>query len=238
MISQITPKSTLFKIHSVTSESLRLGILLATVGGFLDAYTFICRGNVFANAQTGNIVLVGVYLAQFNLNKAFMAFLPVLSFIIGAFVSEKIKDFSSKSSLLKESACMILLIEIISLLAVGFIPTTVSNNLVNIIIGFVSSVQICSFRKLVDSPYSTTMCTGNLRTACQAAYSTFIKKDNDQSLKFIRYSFIISSFIIGACICGLLTLWIGERSIWFCSITLSAALTLFIFDSFYKKEQN
>ena len=47
-----------------TSETYRVGILLAAAGGFLDAYTFLCRGHVFANAQTGNIVLFGVSLAR------------------------------------------------------------------------------------------------------------------------------------------------------------------------------
>ena len=46
------------------SESFKLGALLAIVGGFLDVYTYICRGQVFSNAQTGNIVLVGLSLAQ------------------------------------------------------------------------------------------------------------------------------------------------------------------------------
>lgn len=45
------------------SESFRLAAVLALVGGFLDAYTYICRGQVFSNAQTGNIVLVGLALA-------------------------------------------------------------------------------------------------------------------------------------------------------------------------------
>ena len=35
-------------------------MLLAGVGGFLDAYTFVGYHGVFANAQTGNIVLLGV----------------------------------------------------------------------------------------------------------------------------------------------------------------------------------
>ena len=48
------------------SETHLLGILLAVVGGFLDAYTSICRGHVFANAQTGNIVLLGVHLTNQN----------------------------------------------------------------------------------------------------------------------------------------------------------------------------
>lgn len=40
-------------------KGLPTGLLLAGVGGFLDAYTFVGYGGVFANAQTGNIVLFG-----------------------------------------------------------------------------------------------------------------------------------------------------------------------------------
>ena len=33
------------------SESFRLGAVLALAGGFLDAYTYLVRGGVFANAR-------------------------------------------------------------------------------------------------------------------------------------------------------------------------------------------
>ena len=48
------------------SESIRLGILLALSGGFMDAYSYLERGQVFANAQTGNMLLMGVNLAEGN----------------------------------------------------------------------------------------------------------------------------------------------------------------------------
>ena len=32
------------------SETFRLGALLTVVGGFLDTYTYLSRGGVFANA--------------------------------------------------------------------------------------------------------------------------------------------------------------------------------------------
>ena len=40
------------------SESVRLGILLALSGGLMDAYSYIVRDRVFANAQTGNMLLI------------------------------------------------------------------------------------------------------------------------------------------------------------------------------------
>ena len=48
--------------HGQMSESLLVGTLLALAGGFMDAYTYLIRDQVFANAQTGNIVLFGVHL--------------------------------------------------------------------------------------------------------------------------------------------------------------------------------
>ena len=45
------------------SESIRLGMLLAVSGGFMDAYSYIERDHVFANAQTGNMLLLGVNLS-------------------------------------------------------------------------------------------------------------------------------------------------------------------------------
>ena len=46
------------------SEAFQLGAVLAVVGGFLDAYSYLFRGGVFANAQTGNIVLLGISLQK------------------------------------------------------------------------------------------------------------------------------------------------------------------------------
>ena len=51
-------------------DSFRVAALLAVVGGFLDAYTYILRGGVFANAQTGNIVLLGVHMADKDYRQA------------------------------------------------------------------------------------------------------------------------------------------------------------------------
>ena len=46
------------------SDTFLIAVLLAVVGGSLDAYSYVARGHVFANAQTGNIVLFGLHLAD------------------------------------------------------------------------------------------------------------------------------------------------------------------------------
>lgn len=63
------------------SETFCLGALLAVTGGFLDAYTYLTRGRVFANAQTGNLVLLAMNLAGGQFQKAQYYLIPILAFI-------------------------------------------------------------------------------------------------------------------------------------------------------------
>ena len=46
------------------SESSAVIAVLCISGGFQDAYTYNCRDAVFANAQTGNMVLLGQNFAM------------------------------------------------------------------------------------------------------------------------------------------------------------------------------
>ncbi|MDD3570757.1 MAG: YoaK family protein, partial [Lachnospiraceae bacterium] len=80
------------------SETLLVGTILAMVGGFLDAYTYICRGGVFANAQTGNIVLVGIKVAQGDYIGGLYHLIPVFSFLVGIIVAEYIRRKYKKSN--------------------------------------------------------------------------------------------------------------------------------------------
>ena len=50
--------------HGQMSDTFRAAIFVILSGGFQDAYTYICRGQVFANAQTGNIVLLSAALLR------------------------------------------------------------------------------------------------------------------------------------------------------------------------------
>ncbi|AND84674.1 DUF1275 domain-containing protein [Clostridium tyrobutyricum] len=221
----------------ITSESLILGILLTTVGGFLDAYTFVGRGGVFSNAQTGNLVLVGISLFKRNWNEFLHALMPILGFIIGVMTYEIIKKRAS-IAFIKNSLYMILIIEIILFLIIGFIPRTVSNIFVNVTISFAASLQFCSFRKLVGAPFATTMCTGNLRSASHEVYIAITQKDHESSLKAIRYFAVIFSFLFGAFWGGFFTINIGDHSIWVVCIVLLFCLISLIISNQIMNNQN
>ncbi len=216
------------KLHSQHEihESFRFGILLAIAGGFLDSYTFIGRGGVFANAQTGNIVLLGIYAAKREWVQALVHIPPILAFIIGVIVVQAIKNNSSRLFIL-DWARAVLVFEIIVLFIIGFIPNTFSDIIVNIIISFVASVQVTSFPKLADYPYSSTMSTGNLRSASKAAYIAFTQKDTEAAIRTIRFFTIVLSFLLGSFLGGLLTFIVGVKAIWGAGIVLVGAFILF-----------
>ena len=75
---------------SVCENSMALVYILAMSGGFMDAYSYMCRGEVFANAQTGNILLMAVNLAKGNFGTALRYFAPVMAFIAGVVLAQTV----------------------------------------------------------------------------------------------------------------------------------------------------
>ena len=55
-----------YKTHGQMSESILTAAFLSISGGLQDAYTYLFRGKVFANAQTGNIVLLSQNIMERN----------------------------------------------------------------------------------------------------------------------------------------------------------------------------
>ena len=69
------------------SDSFRAAVFIILSGGFQDAYTYTCRGEVFANAQTGNIVLLSTALYGREWQTVLKYLVPVLSFLVGTAVA-------------------------------------------------------------------------------------------------------------------------------------------------------
>ena len=144
------------------SETLHLGMLLAAVGGFLDAYTYLSRGKVFANAQTGNLVLLGIRAFEGDWQTALHYVVPVCAFVLGVVLAESIR-FRRDRFMTLHWRQLVLGVEIIVLAVAAFVPEQF-NDMVNAAVSFVCAMQVNSFRTFEDNPYATTMCTGNLRS--------------------------------------------------------------------------
>ncbi len=219
------------------SETLLLGAMLAIVGGLLDAYTFICRGGVFANAQTGNIVLVGIKIAQKNYKDCFYHLVPVLSFFVGILVTEYFRHKFKESNRIHWRQ-IVIAFEIVILAIISFIPEN-ENTIANILVSFVCSMQVQSFRKINGNAYATTMCTGNLRSATECLYAYTTTKDKNSLHKSFQYYAIIGFFIIGAAVGTFLVKYFNKATTLFaCGILIIVFLLMFIRTADSTKESN
>lgn len=195
------------------SESFPVGALLALAGGFLDAYTYLSRGGVFANAQTGNMVLLGVRLAERNWSGAARYLIPIFAFAAGVLLAEWIQHkLKHRTDVHWRQA--VLLLEIALLLVIGFVPDGDWNGAVNIAVSFVCALQVEAFRTMHGLAYATTMCTGNLRSGTESLFLYLQTKNRALLQNGMKYYAIILIFILGAVLGVFLTGWMAEHAVW------------------------
>lgn len=200
------------------SETAMVGFVLSLVGGFTDAYTFLIRGKVLANAQTGNIVFLGLNLIEGSFKNAFFYFLPVLAFALGVFIAEFTRDVfkSNKIHWLQ----VIILFEIIILIICSFMPRGNLDVYVNILISFFCSLQVQSFRKTKGNLSATTMCTGNLRSGSEQFYTFLTTGSKAAKENSIIYFGLIFFFTLGAILGSFFSLIFVEKALLVCTLIL------------------
>ncbi len=195
-----------------TSESFLLSALLSFSGGLQDAYTYNMRGGVFANAQTGNVVLMSQNLMQGNWGKGLQYLFPLIAFAAGIFLAETIESRFKNSEKIHWRQ-IIVAVEIVMLIAVGFLPPAV-NMIASILVSFSCAMQVQTFRTVHGFEYASTMCIGNLRSGT-ASLSHFVRTKEKASLyKALNFFGIILVFAIGAGIGGVLSGFFGYGTIW------------------------
>lgn len=208
-----------------TSESIELGILLALSGGFMDAYSYLARGQVFANAQTGNMLLFGVNLARGQFQHALHYLCPVLAFGLGIFLAEFVHFQKIQKVHWRQ---VTLLIEIIILFGVGYISFK-QNLLANSLTSFACGLQVQAFRKIHGKGYATTMCIGNLRTGTHEMCNYLCTKKVQHLQSGLLYYSIILTFIIGAILGNFCIQIFSAKAIWISvSLLILAFILMFI----------
>lgn len=178
------------------SESMPLGILLTGTGGFLDAYTYIYRGGVFANAQTGNLVMLGVNAAQGNWINGTRYLIPVAAFIAGTMLALWIRIRFQNSRFHWRQA--VVLLEALILAIVILIPQGEADMAANVLVSFICAMQVSAFRKIHGHALATTMCTGNLRSGTELVMKYLETRDQNALKAGLKYFWIVLCFIAGA----------------------------------------
>lgn len=214
------------KRSSARFEALPLGLLLALAGGSLDCYTYLNRGQVFATAETGNLVLLGVQLAQGHLDQVLHYLPPILAYAAGVLAAELLRSFWDRQQRRADWRKIILLMECAVVAVVAVIPLGRLDLAANGLISFTSAMQVESFRVFAGCSCATTMCTGNLRAGTENLLLRLRKGDRTAGRKAAVYYALILSFVVGAVFSGLLTPVLGQQTVLLPCLLLFAAVIL------------
>ncbi len=190
-----------------------LPVLLSAAGGFLDSFGWIIYGHVFTNAQTGNIILFGVYSAQGDWPQALRHVPPMLAFFPGVFAALLLGDWTASSGKLR-APVISLAIEIAVLLVLAALPGGVPRGLLVFMLAFVASLQSCCFDRVGTWSYNSVVTTGNLRTLGIAAYKgIFPHRDPIAAREALLFAAICASFAAGAILGGIVTVLVHKLAI-------------------------
>ena len=213
--------------HGQMSESFMTAAFLSLSGGLQDAYTYIFRGNVFANAQTGNIVLLSQSVYEKNWSVSMRYLIPLLFFALGIIIAEWIRE-SFRYSKNIHWRQLVLVFEILLLFIVGFMPVEF-NMLANALVSFSCAMQVQAFRKVNGYAFASTMCIGNIRSAMESLYMYLKSHDRKLFKKTLRYIEIIVLFGFGAALGGHFVSKFGSGTIWIsCFLLLISFFIMFI----------
>lgn len=217
-----------------TSTTLRFAILLTIASGFLDAYTYISRDGVFANAQTGNVILLAVDLSGRHWHGALSHLWPILAFIVGVAFANLLKSERAARAI-AHPIRWAMVGQIVVLVAVGFVPLSVNNAVVTVPVAFVAAIQIGLFRTVGSLSYIAIATTGNLMRFTEAMYAGFVDRNRESRRSAAVYAGIISSFASGAAIGAFATQAFGDHAAWIPAAFLAATLVLFYIDEWGAK---
>ena len=209
------------------SGMFAIASVFAVVGGFLDAYSYLARGGVFANAQTGNVVLFGVRAAAGDWTSAWETLPAILAYMCGVAAARLLRVRPQKHTFRATLTCQALeLLVLLGLLFSGkFVPDLCAVSL----IAFSAALQNTSFSNIGPWQFNSAMTTSNLRNAV-SGWVQLTLGETDPKLRgeAIVGSVVLLCFVAGALLGGVCTLHLQAYQLLPC-VVLTAAGTLLTF---------
>ena len=144
---------------------------------------------MFANAQTGNIVLLSSNLMDGNWERVLHYLVPLCAFALGVLTAEKMQEHFRNMQRLHWRQ-LVVLGEVLLLFLVGFLPQE-QNLLANAIVSFSCAMQVQAFRKVNGYAFASTMCIGDLRSGVEALCVWSRTREPKAKDRMLRYFGII-----------------------------------------------
>lgn len=191
------------------ATTLPFAAALTMIGGYLDAYSYTVRGKVFANAQTGNIVLFARAVAERNPASMLHYFIPILTFVVGVYLAKTIDHHFAETS---HHTHLVLAIEATLAIICAFVPHH-RDNLANLMLSFLCAIQVATFGEFRAIPITTTMCTGNLKNATDLLHRYHAKGETESKKPSLVIYAFVALFALGATVGFLLSSILETRAV-------------------------
>ncbi|TPR49815.1 DUF1275 domain-containing protein [Apilactobacillus kunkeei] len=198
-----------------------IAILLAITSGGIDAYTFIEQGGVFAGLQTGNSILFGISLANHDFAQSLKYIFSIIFFALGIVI---IKVMQRKLDFINTRKVIIMFYEIVVIMLVGLLVKDTSSALIVGLLSLVSAAQLQEFKLLKGNPFNPLMMTGNISKIANNAYLALVDHDKKAKVLLIDTIMVITSFILGTFIMGIVDHYLNAYSVLVLIIPLSLVI--------------
>lgn len=211
----------------LTCEKNWVFYTLICIAGFFGAYTYLLRGNVFCNAQTGNVVLLGLALGSAEWRKALYYVIPISAYLLGAFVSELLPNPVKHIFLIRWDTLLIG-VEMLVVLALGFVPESAPVQISQVAINFIASMQYNTFRQAEGTPMATTFATNHIRQigiglAKELRHRKEMDKPHREKLR--KHALMLFYFLTGATVGTVFCHLLLGRAIWLTLFPFAVLLT-------------
>lgn len=238
-------------------EKLWFFALLIFAGGFYGGYTYSLRGQVFANAQTANLVMMMLSIGKGNWGRALYSLAPFSAYLFGVGLSEYLrqknsgeenkgpenrslenrrlenKSLEKKISPGKQSIEeKLLLFEALICFLLGIMPASWPDQFCQLSLSFICAMQFNIFRKAEGIPMATTFCTNHIRQmGCHLTEAIFFH--NEESRKIAKsHGLMLVAFSLGVLTAVLLAKFYGL----YCIFAMTA-LHLFLWTRLRKEDK-
>ncbi len=199
---------------------------LTVIAGFLGAYTYLLRGNIFCNAQTGNVVLMGMALGAKKWKEGLYYLIPISAYLMGAFISELFPN-PVKHKFPFRWDTLLIAIEMVVVAVLGFVPESAPVQISQVAINFIASMQYNTFRQAEGIPVATTFATNHIRQigVGLAKEIRHRKRADKEHRKKLRKHFgMLVSFLSGAMIGTVFCRIMLGKAIWITLIPFTVVL--------------
>ena len=221
----------LLPIRKISRQSKRLALFLTFCAGYVDAYTFIVRGNTLVAGQTGNVVFLSVGLIQQNVSDASAKVMTLLSFMMGVFLLTLYKE---KLRIVKKPILSLIPLAVLSLI-IGFVPQTVENIYLVPPLAFCMGLVTTAFGEVSGIAYNNAFMTGNIKRTMLAFGDYFRTKHTPFLREGLIFVSLLSSFVFGVIFSAYLTIYYQEKTILGIPLMMSIFYFSMLFASWRKK---